>query len=513
MQDEIFIQNQEFNVEGLRGVLDLFAAFTEAGRVRPLQLEQTRQSLISSQIQLLELKNRYQNSLDSFKIELGLPPQLDVQIDDRMLDPFILINPRLTQAQDVASTMLERLRQRKIPLAGFGLPARYEGVRAEALAMLEEVEQDYERLLQELPARAEQLRVLATREPFRTGQLDPSICSVELLEERVAKLKRELFEGTPANPCATAHIRKLLNRLDPIMRSTAAIDAQTREAVIDDVTELSDTLFELSLLQARVRVETAMLVPTNVSFEQAVKTASRCRRDWMNARAALVDQWRQIQVVSNELESDLDVTFSGDINTLGGQPFRFRGTTGRLRVGLEFDGAFTRLVERNTYRETLIDYQRARRAYYTFEDRVADSLRVTIRAMRLDQLNFELNRVAVLVAISQVDQARLVLTASPEPGKGSNLGPTAARDVVTALAGLLSAQNDFASIWVDNEVQRMNLNIDMGIARLDSRGLWIDPGPMGMDKPPIDADAPPPFEEIFTPEPEPEPVPIGPPLP
>ncbi len=507
MLDQISIQNQEFNVEGLRGILDLFAALTEAGRVRSLQLEQTRQSLISSQIRLLELKNNYQNNLDSFKIELGLPPQLDIRIDDRMLDPFVLINPRLTGAQDAASTMLEHLRRREEPLAGFGLSSRYRAIRAEATAMLDEVHGDYRRLLDALPARAVQLRALAAREPFRTGQLAQSICDVDLLHERVAAFNRELFQDTKENQgeeetlCVASRIQNILSRLDPLMESDAGIDPQSRETMIDLVSELSDTLFELSLLQARVRVETAMLVPTEIGFEKAIQTARRCRRDWMNARAALVDRWRQIQVVSNELESDLDVTFSGDINTHGNHPFRFRGTTGRLRVGLEFDGAFTRLTERNAYRETLIEYQRARREYYTYEDRVTDSLRVTIRAIELDQLNFELNRVAVQVAISQVDQARLVLTASPRPGQGSDLGPTAARDVVTALTGLLSAQNDFAGVWVDNEVQRMNLNIDMGIAQLDSRGLWIDPGPIRNEGTSDDAEEPP-FERIFTPEPE-----------
>lgn len=508
MLDQVFIQNQEFNVEGLRGILDLFAAFSEAGRVDPLQLEQTRQSIISSQIRLLELKNNYQNNLDSFKIELGLPPQLDVRIDDHMLDPFVLINPRLTGVQEAASSLLEQLRRREQPLAGFGLPSRYQEIREEATAMLDEVHRDYQNLMEALPAREVQLRVLSQAEPFRTGQLAQSICDVGLLRERVAALHRDLFQDAKENGdaegtlCVTSRIRGLLSRLDPLMQSDAGVDPESRELMIDSVTELSDTLFELSLLQARVRVETSMLVPTDVSFEKAFQTARRCRRDWMNARAALVDRWRQIQVVSNELESDLDVTFSGDLNTLGDHPFRFRGTTGRLRVGLEFDGAFTRLVERNAYRETLIEYQRARREYYTYEDRIADSLKVTIRAIQLDQLNFELNRVAIQVAISQVDQARLKLTAIPKPGLGSNLGPTAARDVVTALGGLLGAQNDFASVWVDNEVQRMNLNIDMGIAQLDARGLWIDPGPIESEASPPEGDAPP-FERIFTPEPEP----------
>ena len=95
--------------------------------------------------------------------------------------------------------------------------------------------------------------------------------------------------------------------------------------------------------------------------EEAFRTARLNRPDWMNARASLVDTWRQIEVVANTLQSDLNLTFSGDVNTVDNNPLNFRGSTGRLRVGLEFDAPLTRLAERNAYRTALINYQQARR--------------------------------------------------------------------------------------------------------------------------------------------------------
>jgi len=44
---------------------------------------------------------------------------------------------------------------------------------------------------------------------------------------------------------------------------------------------------------------------------------------------------------------------------------------------------------------------------------------------------------------------------------------------------LLSAQNDFLATWVDNEAQRLNLDLDLGTMRLDDRGMWIDTGMIG----------------------------------
>ena len=64
----------------------------------------------------------------------------------------------------------------------------------------------------------------------------------------------------------------------------------------------------------------------------------------MNARASVVDSWRLIQFNANDLESDLNLVFSGDIGNVGDNPFDLRGTNGRLRVGLQFDAPLTRLA-------------------------------------------------------------------------------------------------------------------------------------------------------------------------
>ena len=45
----------------------------------------------------------------------------------------------------------------------------------------------------------------------------------------------------------------------------------------------------------------------------------------MNARASLVDSWRLIQFNANDLESDLDLVFDGDIGNVGDNPFRLSG--------------------------------------------------------------------------------------------------------------------------------------------------------------------------------------------
>ena len=49
-----------------------------------------------------------------------------------------------------------------------------------------------------------------------------------------------------------------------------------------------------------------------------------------------------------------------------------------------------------------------------------------------------------------------------------------ARDLVKALIDLLNVQNDFLSVWVDHEVQRLQLDFDLGIMELDANGQRIE---------------------------------------
>ena len=157
---------------------------------------------------------------------------------------------------------------------------------------------------------------------------------------------------------------------------------------------------------------------------------------------------------------------------------RLRSSTGRLRVGAQFESPLTRIAERNQYRQALIEYQQARRAYYQFGDQVSANLRSTLRSLDVNQLNFEFRRVAVDVAIAQVELTRLRLQEPPQPGAEAVFGNTTARDLVSALSDLLTAQNDFLSVWASQEVLRRSLDLDLGTMQLDPRGLWVDPGPI-----------------------------------
>ena len=94
------------------------------------------------------------------------------------------------------------------------------------------------------------------------------------------------------------------------------------------MTELSGALLELSLVQARLGSTRSTFEPVDLTDEEAYCIASRYRRDWQNARAALVDSWRLIHFNANALQSDLDFVFSGDIGNVATIRSTFAAATG-----------------------------------------------------------------------------------------------------------------------------------------------------------------------------------------
>jgi len=241
-----------------------------------------------------------------------------------------------------------------------------------------------------------------------------------------------------------------------------------------------------------------MLIPIELTAEDALEIARLNRLDWMNTRASLVDSWRLVNFNANSLESNLDIVWSGDIRTTQNNPVRFRDTTGNLRASLRWDAPITRLQERNTYRQSLIEFQQARRRFYQNEDAIYAGLRAALRSVELNKINFEMRRAALRVAIKQVQSARLRLQEPPQLGQGGQagtFGPTTAQNLISALSSLRNAQDDFLSVWVNWEVQRGLLDLNLGTMQLDENGMWIDPGPIVPEngfqvEPPIGEGAP-----------------------
>jgi hypothetical protein len=525
LQDQQELRNQESNIAALRNSVTQLEAFFRAGRIDYFQVELARQALLSAQSVWLNSQSSYQANLDDFKRDLGLPPDIEIHLDDELLQQFDLLDPTIVPTQNQLATLQQLLGEDVLLLAEGVLRGPVDAEKT--LAALQEMQRDIEEaeLLLERVRDVNMDRAMADIERLRQS-VSRRRQDVEGLIERTQNLSTSLIlptRGTTANNAnqvadivdnaidmeklealpaqLTDSLQRLSQRFDELGNLLAGFRATIEQvsrqnlqadqarwrtllqqeiitAVPNRLREFSADVLELSLIQARARTESIALPPIDLDWVTAYEIASQNRLDWMNNRAGLVDAWRLIQFNADSLESELDIVFSGDVSNRDDNPFSLDSSTGRLRVGLQFDAPITRLAERNTYRQALIEYQQAKRSYYRFRDGVAQGLRATLRTVELNRLNFELLRSATIVAIAQVELAGLRLQEPPKPNQENIFGATTARDLVSALADLLQAQNNFLSVWVNYEVLRRSLDYDLGTMRLDSQGLWIDPGPI-----------------------------------
>ena len=460
LQQRQQIRNTEESLNAQLRTLSLLEANLEAGLIDIAQVDQFRQSIETQRAQLLQARNGLQGSLDNFKRgTLGLPPDLPIVLDEEFIEPFQLIGSAVGELQETIDLRLQEFGQ---------LPRVPES--ADVLTALNEVTLTREEigdLLANLPAEIESLNEFTDE---RLREITPAeqrlfFADIERLEDRYTELQ-ERFDAT--------------EQTLQMLRDTLSDDTveETADEYVSLMTQLEGLVGEASLIQARARLEKIYVDPIHLDPRTALEVARANRLDWMNSRAALVDSWRLIEFNANRLKSDITIRFDGNVGNVGNNPLDFQADNGTLRARLQWDPPFTRLNERNSFRQQLIDYQRARRGMIQFEDGVHQSMRSLLRELEQLRVNLEIQRRAVVIAIRRVDQTTETLNQPVPPAPPGQLppafGPTAAQNLLSALEDLRNVQNNMMSVWLNYYASRMILYRELGIMELDGTGAWID---------------------------------------
>jgi hypothetical protein len=219
----------------------------------------------------------------------------------------------------------------------------------------------------------------------------------------------------------------------------------------------------------------------------------------MNARAQVVDAWRQLRVTANALMGVLNVQLHMDSTTppTGSTPFAF--ATSRTHQELILNGQLplVRLVERNNYRTALINYQRARRNLMSLEDNVAAQVRFDVRQLHLFAENYKIQQKLLESLYAQVENALEVIVAPVDPDNLKATGTTGQANAAAltnqylqALGSLNGSQTNMYRLWLSYLATRMQLYLDLERLTLDNRGVWTDePGNANTPQPSIEGGA------------------------
>lgn len=241
-------------------------------------------------------------------------------------------------------------------------------------------------------------------------------------------------------------IRVYLTRLDEI-KITLGIPVDTK-LVLDDR-----------------ELEKLSIDEPGISREQSVEIALVTRPDLATASDLVADAERRIKVAQNGLLPKLDVALdynatSEPEDTTPAINWERRRWAGSLDLDLPLD----RKAERNIYRATIIEVERAKRAEELARDRARLELYDSWRALEQERLSFDIAEQGVALAARRLEEQLLL----------GELGRGEARDLVDAQEDLVDAQNQRTATLIDHTLARLRLWRDMGILYIKPDGSWAE---------------------------------------
>lgn len=507
--------NQYRNIVSLRRYLQLFRVYLEGGIVSSTQVNQVEQQLLRSIEEGLQQQASYRGSIDQFKLQLGLPMSLRLEVEDGPLEPMF----GQTRRFEEISTQYEMLAQRA---QGYDSPDETDQLRRRLRAMLTtggllrgtrtrariaQQWQEWERVPSRKPG--------ALIDPF-DEKLRPLLRELEIITNRRREFQRRESGDLPEKE--RRRLEEIAFQIDLGEFERALRNYESRPWVgAKDPIELQRRLFGatyqrfLALLEEPYRERQ---VPVRQSWpdlpvlcvdgvdllsdddDKVIAAVSRAalqnRLDLMNQRAQLVDSWRKIAVAANSLLGTLNVQYHMDTTSPlnGNHPLALGDGRTRRQFILDTELPIVRIAQRNAYRATLIAYQFQRRQLMLAEDQVLFAARSQLRQLRASAYSYQaVQKRQVELAYNQVDQALQAFSqpqqpVGPErvpglvgpPVTGGGAGDPAAltQQLLSAQNSLLQAQNALYNNWVAYLINRMSLYREMGLMRLDPRGVWID---------------------------------------
>lgn len=464
---------QEQQLRALSNDPDFQAAIVDLIRqlraeIVTLSVAQLESDLATSRTRLRQSEQRYQDALDRFKVQLGLPPDFGLSIDESMLEQFRLIDPRVQQAEQLLRDFVLRWAQLDDDNPDL---EQLRAILNELTQLRDQVRSDGLQLIEADFGRVQKLFDTDESPQTRTRQFSGD-------EERQRVVKdvandRRLFVSISRDFDSAG--KRLVQLTEDAKKENPPVDDRKRIAY--GIAEIREQLVKISqslqVIQIGLRVELITLAPFELQMHESVESGIAYRLDLMNDRAEVMDARRRVEITGNQLEAVLDIVVEGDLGTSGGnRPVDFRGSSSSFRAGVGFTAPLDQINEQNNYRSSLIDYQRARRAYMASQDSVKSNVRQDWRQIDVLKQNFETARQAIRIAALQYDSAVEEANAPVQQGQGRQ---NQSLNLLNALRDVLQAQESLISFWIDYERGRINIYRDMGIMDIGEDGIWNDP--------------------------------------
>lgn len=519
---EIQTQNY-FNL--IRNFNQREAEYRTLGSSSRTDVDQIEQQVLNGQSNLISACNGLERALDALKLSIGLPIEQQINLDLTELrlltardelavtgDSMRRIRRRLESARQSGSPTVEELVSPALVLiervfdftdiqeqTGLQPPdlatltllqAQLQIVEARLLSQfsIERLNQELEVVPPSIPnlfqrrmeVIEEQLKLLKHQiELLRITATD--VATIPQHQEQHRSLEARWDELTKGFQDLISEAQ--LERLEPLLAEAAKVQSTvaTQVTTFDQLAQLDASLLNpeqrlqrtlqqtdylLDASSSLLSISGSGLSPLEINVDDAMLTALTQRYDVMNQREQLADTWRQIKFRGDELRSILNLQASQVIRTRPdvNNPFDFTIDEASTSLGVTFDAPLNRRAQRNSYRQSLINYQRALRNLTQVEDNVKFSVRNDLRAIDLGKQTYAISVASAALAKDRVTATELQLSLGVQNIR--------ARDFLESQASYTSALNNVAAQHIDFILARMQLFLDLELLTVDNNDFW-----------------------------------------
>jgi len=210
--------------------------------------------------------------------------------------------------------------------------------------------------------------------------------------------------------------------------------------------------------------------PLEIGESVAIELALKNRLDLQAANGGVYDAQRKVVVKADALRAGLTLGGTGRVSDTDDDG-SLRFDRGNYAALLTLDLPVERTRERNEYRNSLIDLERATRTVQTLEDQIKLSIRSELRALLESRESLKIQAQSVVVAEKRVRSTTFFLEA----------GRTEIRNLLEAQDALLSAQNGLTRSVVDYRIAELELQRDLDLLEVNEQGLWREFSPEVID--------------------------------
>ncbi len=213
--------------------------------------------------------------------------------------------------------------------------------------------------------------------------------------------------------------------------------------------------------------------PLEMDNKVAAELALGNRLDLRVAEGKVYDAQRAVVIAADNLRAELTLLGSASMGasrtvaTATSEDAKLRTDSAKYSGLLTLDLPMERTLERNAYRNSLIALEKIVRDFQKLEDSVKLSVRNELRDLLQSRESLEIQTKSVSVAKKRVKSINMFLDA----------GIAQIRDLLEAEESLLSAQNQLTAAVVNYRIAELQIQRDMGLLMVDSKGLWKEYSP------------------------------------